>query len=307
MSLQRIVDIAEDGQHVSLKRGFLLVSKAGEERGRVPLDDICAVIVHGHGTTFSANLAAALAERAVFAVFCDRRHQPTACLWPLSGHHVQGGRMRAQIAAKLPLKKRLWQQIVAAKIAGQAAVLAAVGEDDARLRRLAASVRSGDPDNREAQAARHYWQRLMGPDFRRDREAGGANALLNYGYAVLRAAVAREIVASGLHPTVAVHHCAGRNDMALADDLMEPFRPFVDNTVRQLAKSGDEEVTPAAKARLAAILAMDMDGPQGTTTLGFALRRAAQSLAESFLAGQPRLLLPAPPGPMQLAAMGRGQ
>ncbi|WP_205763507.1 type II CRISPR-associated endonuclease Cas1 [Pseudopontixanthobacter vadosimaris] len=305
MGIERVVDIAGDRQHISLKRGFLLVSRDGEERGRVPLDDVAALIVHGHGSTFSANLVSALAERSVFAVFCNAKHAPTACLWPLSGHHAQGGRMRAQVAAKLPLQKRLWQQIVIAKIETQAAVLSATGGEGERLRRLVSQVRSGDPDNREAQAARHYWPRLMGNSFRRDRDADGANALLNYGYTVLRACVARAIVASGLHPTIALHHRAAHNDMALADDLMEPFRPYIDVVVRGLVIAEHDSVCPEAKEKLTSLLAMDLDGPQGITTLAVSIQRAAHSLADSFANARPQLVLPAPPSPSQLASFGR--
>lgn len=305
MTIERIVDIAGESRHLSLTRGFLAVSHDREELGRVPLDDIAAVIVHGFGTTLSANLLSALAQRHVFVVLCDQTHNPTACVWPLSGHHAQGARMRGQIAAALPMKKRLWQQIVQAKIAAQAAVLDVAGGSVQPLLRMRQKVLSGDPDNLEAQAARHYWPRLMGSDFRRDRGQGGANAMLNYGYAVLRAATARAIVASGLHPTIAVHHSAGHNDMALADDLMEPFRPLVDMAVRNLVAAGAREVDATTKATLAGLLDADMEGGQGTTTVGVSIKRTAQSLAQCFALGATGLELPALPPPVQLASLGR--
>jgi len=305
MSIDRVVDIAENGQHLSLYRGFLLVSRDREEVGRVPLDDISALIVHGHGTTLSANLIAALAERSVFGVICGSNHQPVACLWPLSGHHAQGERMRAQLAAGLPLKKRLWRQLVQAKIRTQAAVLNAAGQSSEALDHMARRVRSGDPENVEAQAARRYWPSLMGLEFRRDREREGANALLNYGYAVMRAACARAIVASGLHPTVAVHHSAGHNDFALADDLIEPFRPYVDMSVRNMVLAGCETVDADAKLQLAGILAEDLHMPHGVSPVSVAVRRVAHSLATNFRDGTSALDLPTPPPPVQLAAFGR--
>ena len=213
----------------------------------MPLDNVAALIVHGHGSTFSANLVSALAERNVFTVFCNANHTPTVCLWPLSGHYAQGWRMRAQVSAKLPLQKRLWQQLVTAKIETQAAVLRSSVGEDARLCRLARQVRSGDPDNREAQAIRHYWPCLIGSSSRGDRSADGANAMLNYGYTVLRASVGRAIVASGLHSTIALHHRAAQNDVALADDLMEPFRLYVDVVVHGLVQTGHETVCPEVK------------------------------------------------------------
>ncbi|MBV7257481.1 type II CRISPR-associated endonuclease Cas1 [Pacificimonas sp. WHA3] len=305
MSIDRVVDIADNGQHLSLHRGFLLVSRDHEEVGRVPLDDISALIVHGHGTTLSANLIAALAERSVFGVLCGRNHQPVACLWPLSGHHAQGARMRAQLTAALPLKKRLWKQLIQAKIRAQAAVLAAAGHSPEALEHMARRVRTGDPENIEAQAARRYWARLMGGEFRRDRDKPGTNALLNYGYAVMRAACARAIVASGLHPTIAVHHSAGHNDFALADDLIEPFRPYVDMAVRNMAASGMMDVDSQVKARLAGLLAEDLHLPHGVSPVAVAIRRAAHSLAMAFMGNAAQLDLPASPPPVQLAALGR--
>lgn len=305
MTIERIVDIEREGRHLSLTRGFLAVSHDREELGRVPLDDIAALIIHGFGTTVSANLLAALAERQVFVVLCDQSHNPRACVWPLSGHHAQGSRMRGQIAAGLPLKKRLWQQIVKAKIGMQAAVLDVAGGSVQPMLRMRQKVRSGDPDNLEAQAARHYWPRLMGAEFRRDREAGGANAMLNYGYAVLRAATARAIVASGLHPTIAMHHSAGHNDMALADDLMEPFRPLVDMTVRNLVSQRNEQVNAAIKAQLAGLLDADLAAAHGITTVGMSIKRAAFSLAQCFTKEATALDLPNPPSPVRLASLGR--
>lgn len=305
MALDRIVDIAGDGRHLSLKRGFLLVSEKEVEVGRVPLDDMGALIVHGFGTTLSANLIAALAERGIFCVLCDRSQRPVSCLWPLSGHHAQGARMRAQLQAGRPLRKRLWQALVKAKLSAQAAVLDAAGESGEALAAMSRRVRSGDPENLEAQAARRYWPQLMGEDFRRDRSGDGANALLNYGYAVVRATCARAIVASGLHPTVAVHHSAGHNDFALVDDVMEPFRPYVDMAVRNIRRDGVEAVTPEAKARLAGLLAEDLALEHGTSPVGVAIRRASHSLATSFVEGRVALDLPAPPPPVQLAALGR--
>ena len=217
----RIVEIAEDGRHLSVHRGFLKVAAAGEELGRVPLDDVAAVVGNAHGLTYSNNLLTALADRGVPFVVSGPNHQPAAILWPVAGHHLQTARMLAQIDAAKPLCKRLWQAVVQAKIRNQGAVLEAVGQPHGAFDRLAATVRSGDPENVEAQAARRYWPLLMGGDFRRDRTADGANALLNYGYGILRAATARAVMAAGLHPTLGIHHHNRGNPMCLVDDVME--------------------------------------------------------------------------------------
>jgi len=299
--MERIVDITTDGAHLSVVRGFLKVSANGEELGRVPLDDIAALIIHAHGATFSANLADRLSQRGALMVLCGPNHQPHAIMWPLQGHHAQGARMRAQWAARKPLHKRLWQQIVQAKVRMQGAVLTAVGEDAAAFGLLARRVRSGDPDNVEAQAARRYWPLLMGPGFRRDRNAGGANNLLNYGYTVLRSAVSRAIVAAGLHPTIGLHHHNQFNAFALADDLMEPFRPLVDMATRRLWRQNPvEELEAERREMLVRVLAFDLKTREGRSPLSVCIQRLAVSLAHSFEQHRPLLEFPALPTPLEL-------
>ena len=257
--MDRIVDIAAEGRHLSLHRGFLLVSEDRVEVGRIALDDVHAVIVHAHGTTWSANLVAALAERGAPLVFCGANHAPVAVTLPIVGHHAQNARFRAQWAASRPLAKQAWRRLVSAKIAMQGSLLAARGVEEASaFALLARRVKSGDPDNVEAQAARRYWPLLMGRDFRRDRAVPGANALLNYGYAVMRATVARAVVAAGLHPTIGIAHANRGNPLALADDLIEPFRPLVDALVVALVADGLTALDPAVKRRFARLIAFDL-------------------------------------------------
>ena len=176
--MDRIVDIATDGRHLSRDRGFLKVSEKGAEVGRIPLDEIAAVIVHAHGTSWSNSLLAELADRGAPVVICGTNHAPRSVLMPLEGHHAQGARLRAQWGAKLPLIKQAWKQVVCAKITMQSAALASTGQSAAPLHMMIRKVSSGDSGNLEAQAARYYWPRMMGDTFRRDREAQDANALL---------------------------------------------------------------------------------------------------------------------------------
>ena len=298
----RIVEIAEDGRHLSADRGFLVVSERGGELGRVPLDDVFALVINAHGTTFSNNLFRALAERGAPAVLCGPNHAPYAWMWPLVGHHQQGARLRAQVEATKPLGKRLWQAVVRAKIEQQGAVLAALGRNSAGFRLLARKVASGDPENLEAQAARRYWPLMFGDDFRRDRERPGINALLNYGYTILRSATARAVCAAGLHPTIGLHHRNRGNDMALVDDLMEPFRPVVDLMVARLKASGIEEVTRDGKRVLARVSAMDLRTERGRTPLGTCLERLALSVARSFENGRAAIELPLTPLPLEYPA-----
>ncbi|MEM9969111.1 MAG: type II CRISPR-associated endonuclease Cas1 [Pseudomonadota bacterium] len=302
--MDQIIDIATDGRHLSRDRGFLKVSSDGQEIGRTPLDQIAGVIVHAHGTTWSTSLLTELAERGAPVVLCAANHAPKSVLLPIEGHHVQGARMRAQWQAKAPFLKRAWQQVVTAKVLMQAAALDAIGEVSAPLNMMARKVTSGDSGNIEAQAARYYWPRMMGSDFRRDTGAGDENALLNYGYTVLRAATARAVVAAGLHPTIGLFHSNRGNAFALADDLMEPFRPLVDCTVRTLVASQSGQVDTHAKQALARLIAIDLPLGDTLSPVSVACMKLATSLGQSFEAGRLDLALPRPPDPLTLAGLG---
>lgn len=295
----RVVEIATDRRHLALSRGFMTVSTDGAEVGRVPLDDIGVLLCHAHGLTYSNNLLVELSRRGTAVVLCGPDHMPLAWVWPLDGHHVQAMRMRHQLEAEEPLKKRLWQTLVRAKIRQQGAVLERVGKPHGAFDLLARQVRSGDPENIEAQAARRYWPLLMGEAFRRDRQADDANAMLNYGYTVLRSGVARAVVVAGLHPSIGLHHANRGNPMCLVDDLMEPFRPLVDFLVVGLAAGGETVVTPAVKASLAGVLSLDVTTARGTTPVGICLERLAASLAAAFETRKAELDLPEPLLPLE--------
>ncbi|WP_349359901.1 type II CRISPR-associated endonuclease Cas1 [Stappia sp.] len=311
--MQRVVDLSSDGLHVSVTRGFLAVSRAGAEVGRVALDDVLAVIAHAHGLTWSNTVFTRLAERAVPVVVCAQNHAPVACVWPMQGHHLQGARLLAQAEASRPRVKRLWRDVVVAKIRMQGAVLAAHGAEAGAFDTLARKVKSGDPDNVEAQAARRYWQALMGPEFRRDRDAEGANALLNYGYTVLRATLARAICAAGLHPGLGLHHANRGNAFALADDLMEPYRPLVDACVHGLAASGYTQVDPDTKRQLVALTTLDLPSRQGMSPLHVHAARLARDVAAALGAEGADAQrgtkpdLPTPLDPLVLASLGRAR
>jgi CRISPR-associated protein Cas1 len=296
----RVIEVATDGRHLAVDRGFLTVSEKSVEVGRVPLDDLAAVIANAHGLTYSNNLLVTLASRGIPVVICGANHKPAALVWPVDGHYAQAGRMSDQANASAPLKKRLWQQIVQAKILAQGATLASVGAETGGFRLLARKVRSGDPDNVEAEAARRYWPLLFGKDFRRDTEGGGLNGLLNYGYAVLRAATARAVMASGLHPSLGLMHSNRGNALVLVDDLMEPFRPVVDREAYRLKERDILEVTSEAKAALAKIMVIDLAMDEGLSPLMTCLERLAVSLAKTFAGEADRLSLPQPGLPLGL-------
>ncbi len=278
----RIVEVADDRRHLSAYRGFMLVHSTDDERqelGRVPLDDMAALIANAHGISYTNNLLVALAERGVPFVLCAANHKPVGILWPLDGHHLQAHRFDAQIACTVPTKKRLWASLIKIKLQQQAEVLKTSGAPSILLEKLAKNIRSGDPDNFEAQGARQYWKLLFGVEFRRDQEAAGVNALLNYGYTVLRAATARAVVAAGLHPSIGLHHSHDNNAMRLVDDLMEPFRPIIDWTVWQLERNETCELTPDTKRVLVKSLYLDIATSSGHTPILVAIQKLATSLA----------------------------
>lgn len=296
----RIVEIARDSAHLSVDRGFMKVSDSGDEIGRVAIEDITALVVRGYGATLSVNLCARLSYAGVPVVLCGANQSPDALIWPIRGHFEQGRRMQAQCDAPRPVKKRLWRDLVAAKIKAQATVLDQFGIADTRMYQMARQLKSGDPDNLEAQAARHYWPRLMGDDFRRDRSADDANAMLNYGYTVMRAAAARAILAAGLHPSLSVHHESRGDALRLADDLMEPFRPYVDLFVARRIGKGLTALDTDTKAVLASTLTLDLAGPNGARPVQTCLNSLATSLAMVFTGEGKKLDLP--DGPMPLSA-----
>jgi CRISP-associated protein Cas1 len=301
----RIVEVADDKRHLFLSRGFLVVQDTEGERkelGQVPLDDIAAVIANAHGLSYTNNLLVALAERCAPFVLCAANHNAVGMLMTIEGNYQQAKRFDAQIAAGQPLKKRLWAEIVKSKLQQQAAALEATGAPFVPLSALVRKVRSGDPDNFEAQGARRYWGLLLGDDFRRDQQGGGLNAMLNYGYTVLRAATARAVAAAGLHPTIGLHHSNEGNAMRLVDDLMEPFRPMIDLKVWQLYKQGEGQVTPESKRALVHTLYDDMQTTAGATPVMVCAQKLAISLAQIFMGEKDKLDLPLPGLPLSLAA-----
>jgi CRISPR-associated protein Cas1 len=208
-------------------------------------------------------------------------------------HYKQAGNLQAQLSSTLPLAKQLWKQLVQAKIMGQHQVLDATGNFLGNaLAEMAGRVKSGDPENMEAQAARRYWPLLMGNDFTRNPDTGGANSLLNYGYAILRATVARAVISVGLHPSLGVHHQNRLNAFCLVDDLMEPYRPTVDYCVFHLLREGKSDITSETKKALANLMEWQIAMPSEITSISNAILYTAQSLVQSFNEGAPKLVLP---------------
>ena len=301
----RIVEVADDRRHLFMHRGFMVVQDTDGERkelGQVPLDDIAAVIANAHGLSYTNNLLVALAGRGAPFVVCAANHNAVGMLLPIEGNFEQSKRIEAQIAASLPTHKRLWATVVRSKLEQQAAALEATGAPSVPLSALAAKVKSGDPENLEAQGARRYWGLLFGDKFRRDQDAVGLNAMLNYGYTVLRAATARAIIAAGLHPSIGLHHSHDNNAMRLVDDIMEPFRPVIDLKVWQLQHNHEEHVTPDTKRALVRTLYDDMQTEAGATPVMVCVQKLATSLAQVYLGERDKLDLPLPGLPLALAS-----
>jgi CRISPR-associated protein Cas1 len=224
---------------------------------------------------------------------CGRDHLPAAVLLPLADHSQVVWRVAEQVAVSKPLRKQLWKQLVRAKVRAQATNLPSDCPARMKLLELAKRVRSGDPENIEAQAARVYWQHwLLGVPFRRDVDARGVNSLLNYGYAVIRAAVARALVAAGLLPALGLFHSNRSNAFCLADDLMEPLRPLVDRRVRSLQRQGHEELGPEAKAGLLTLLADPVRMGHERGPLMVNLHRMVASLVKCYQGEADRLEIP---------------
>ena len=291
---ERIVDISDHPARLSVKLDRLVIGHEGGET-LIPFTDLAVVVVSNPTVVYTHAVFSRLCANGGVLVACDEKHLPNGMLLPLEGHFTQGERFEAQARVALPLRKRLWRQIVKAKINSQGRLLKAVSGEDHGLHDLAGRVRSGDPSNVEAQASRRYWPVLLGADFRRMDYGDGRNGMLNYGYAVLRAIVARSICAAGLHPSLGIHHHNRYDAFRLADDLMEPFRPLVDGVVASMtgADGKDSVLDREAKSGIIKSLTMPRFMLEGEArTLFDVMGRAASSLAAVFEGKEKKLVLP---------------
>lgn len=279
--------------YLSLNNSQLVIERPelkalGEKEAKksIPIEDIGIVLLDHPQITLTHGCIQALLQNNAVVVACGASHHPTGMLLPIEGHETQSERYRCQAEASAPLKKQLWQQTVQAKILNQAAVLAERGIDCENMLYWARSVRSGDPDNYEGRAAAYYWRYVFSEEaaFLRGREGEPPNNLLNYGYAVLRAMTARALVCAGLLPTLGIHHRNKYNAYCLADDVMEPYRPYVDQIVLQVMDDGEDftELSTAMKAQLLAVGSVDVRFDKGRSPLMVGLQTTASSLTKCF-------------------------
>lgn len=295
---QLIIKLPED----KVKTDELLETNPNQkylDRGNVnsvPIEDIGVIVLDNQQITVSQGLLSLLLENNTAIVTCNFSHLPTGLFLPLESNLVQSERFQSQIEASEPLKKQLWQQTITAKIYNQAAVLRNHKKPNDNMKRWAKDVRSGDADNLEGRAASYYWKTVFPPEleFKRDRDGQPPNNLLNYGYAILRAVVARGLVASGLLPTLGIHHHNKYNAYCLADDIMEPYRPYVDDFVVTFVEDGEDftELTPSIKKQLLTIPALDIfiDGEKSPLMVG--MQKTTSSLVKCFNGEAKKIIYP---------------
>lgn len=279
--------------HLSLRNCQMVVSfKDDDSEKTVPVEDIGYVVLENSRITLTAPLVAALSGNNSAMVFCDSHQMPAAMAMCLDGNSIQQEIIRSQVDASVPANKNLWKQIIVAKIGNQAALLNKLGKDGDRLVMLSRNVKSGDSDNKEGYAAKLYWQELFGEGFTRDRDGEAPNNMLNYGYSILRGAVARALSGSGLYAGLGIFHRNRYNAFPLADDMMEPFRPFVDEIVYELYCNGETGLSHEVKGNILGLLTCDTSYDGQTKPLSVGLSSTTASLAKYYTGEASRLVLP---------------
>jgi CRISPR-associated protein Cas1 len=270
-----------------------LVIKTYERETTVPIEDLGFVVIEHQESYISMPTLSKLASNNVCVIFCDEKHMPQSMMLNLESHHIQQELFRNQINASEPLKKQLWQQTIKAKIENQSELLKQLGQDKTPLDHYASKVLSGDTDNREGVAAAYYWKHLFDFDFKRERYGNYPNLFLNYGYIILRAAIARALSGSGLLNTLGIHHHNKYNAFCLADDIMEPYRPLVDAKVIEILRKYDErDLTTSIKAELLSVLTSTVYFEDNKSPLMVGLSRTTSSLQQCFMGDTRKLVYP---------------
>ena len=293
--IKRIVEISSARTHLSIKYGQLVIRENGNELSRIPCEDIGVLLVDHQGTSYTHCVFTELLAKGAAVVLCGGDHHPAGMLLPIESNSLQTERYRVQIEAKEPIKKRLWRQIVRAKIRHQAKIVGPGSDAYKPLMALRQRVCSGDPENIEAQASKKYWPAyLQDVQFRRDVNGAPPNNMLNYGYMVMRAAVARALCSAGLLPSLGIHHRNRYNAFCLADDMVEPFRGFVEAKVKEICQGEGvpDELDQQLKTRLLEVLyeEVGIGGYKGPLMVG--LHRTMASLLRCFAGEQKELDLP---------------
>lgn len=292
---ERVLDFSLGQAHLALRLEQLVIRRDGFPDVTTPLEEAAVLVLASRQVTCTLPVLDAMMRHGAAVIVCDEAMHPSGMMLPLTAHTWQTQRMIAQATLKKPRAKQLWRQVVMAKIRAQGSVLAVVRGSDKGLFEMARHVKSGDPANVEAHAAQRYWPLLFDdPEFLRRRAAPDQNRMLNYGYAVLRAAVGRAVCAAGLHPSLGLHHHARSNAFCLADDLMEPYRPLMDAEVREIEGEwgGDVAMDARVKERLVGVMHERLEHEGESRTVFDWVSRSAASLARCIVGEDERIAFP---------------
>jgi len=292
--LNRVLEIFDENRYLSLNRGFIEIHNGREFLGSVPIDDVGVLLLTAQSITVTKHVINALSEQGAITIFCGKNYTPQSIVYPVANHYLFTKVIKTQINATVPFNKKIWKQIICEKIKNQALVLELCNKksDAEFLYKIASTVKSGDTENKEGYAAKLYWKFLFGADFIRDRYSDGINSLLNYGYAIIRASMARSVCSCGLLPALGIHHKNNLNPFCLVNDLFEVYRPIVDYKVFTLVNENKIEVTSEVKKILADILWIKVSTTNGFSPVFQSMQYMANSFVKALDSGEPFLEIP---------------
>lgn len=278
---------------LSLKNNQIVITwRDSEDKVTRPIEDLGCVVLENQMISITLPLLNELVKNNVAVILCDNKQMPTAMFQSLDANSTQAESLKYQLGVSEPMKKQVWKQVIEAKIKNQASILEKACQKGSLLKPFYMNVKSGDSDNREGLAAKTYWNNLFGNNFKREREGCPPNSLLNYGYSILRAATARALLGSGLLPNLGIFHKSRYNAFPLADDMMEPYRPYVDDIVFQLSKNGVQELNKDSKTAILRVLSCDVKIGQVTRPLQIALTITTASLVRYYAGESKKISLP---------------
>lgn len=289
--IKRMIEISGSGNRLNIRHNCLCIESQERGHSQIPLEDLGVLVLDAPDTCYTHSVIIDVLDAGAVIIPCSRSHLPQGIFLP-QNNQLQTQRIGIQVDAKLPLKKQLWKQIVRQKILNQASTLHPNSLVRSRLKGYASDVKSGDSTNREACAARSYWPELFGKDFRRSPRGNFPNCILNYGYMVFRASMARAICKAGLHPSLGLYHSNRSNHFSLADDLFEPFRPMVDKEVEAIVKTGFIEIDKDVKFRLLSLLRDKIHISEQESPVQLAMDTVVASLVHCFEEDCGKLELP---------------
>lgn len=282
--LYRVIEIYDENKYLSLDRGFLQIQQGNAVLGKIPIDEIGTLLLTAQGVTVTKNVLNALSENGCITILCGKNYAPENMVVPIGQHYHFAKIVKTQINTTQPLKKRIWQQIIINKIKNQSICLKMHNKikESKQLEIYSTQVKSGDTENKEAQAAKIYFKSLFGTNFIRNKNSDGINSLLNYGYAIIRSAMARAVCSAGLIPSLGLHHDNYLNSFCLVDDFLEIYRPIVDTIVYELYKNNIQELTPKVKKNLIDSIWVKIETKKGTSPVFQSMQYMVSSYVKSL-------------------------